>query len=43
MSDDNSHIKKGVGDKNLAMRSNWSFDGDTPNHFVSHMRRSVPL
>jgi len=43
MSDDNSDIKKGVGDKILAMRSNWSFDGDTPNHFVSHLRRSVPL
>ena len=43
MSEDGRDLKQGVGDKILAMRSNWTFDGDTPENFVSHLRRSVPL
>jgi tRNA (cmo5U34)-methyltransferase len=42
-----SKIKKpadpAVGDNIVAMRSNWSFGGGTADHFMSHVRRSVPL
>jgi len=40
---DNSSEKKEVGDNIIAMRAHWSFGGKTPDNFVSHVRRSVPL
>lgn len=42
MTTDNT-AEKQVGDNIVAMRSNWSFGGNTADNFVSHVRRSVPL
>jgi len=37
------NLGKEVGDSIVAMRANWSFDGDIADSFVSHVSRSVPL
>ena len=43
MAGDNDDVREGVGDRIIALRSNWSFDGDTVDNFGSHVRRSIPL
>lgn len=43
MSSDRKISSKSVGDNIVAMRSNWSFAGDTADNFDAHIRRSVPF
>lgn len=37
-----AHIASAVGDGIASSNASWSFGGDTPQHFESHVSRSVP-